>query len=286
MSIAEKLTIIAENQQRVFDAGRNSGGGGGDYDSGYNDGYSNGYDEGYYSGYDSGYYEGQDYGYIEGQQSEYDRFWDNYQDYGNRTNYEDAFNAAGGMWNDETFRPKYDLIFGNGYYGYSAFKRLSVTNLAETLENLGVQLDTSRCETLAYLFQSSTTQRIPTIDCTNAHVYAPSGLEYSFFDCGSLHTIDKLIVTEQLNYVQTFHYCPSLVNIVFDGVIGNDISFRDSTNLSKASITSIVNHLSTTASGKTLTLSRTAVTGAFGGTTASEWTSLIATRPNWTISLV
>ena len=281
MSISEKLVTIAENQQRVFDAGRNSGGGG-DYDSGWSDGYSSGYGD----GYDSGYYDGQDIGYGEGQQSEYDRFWDNFQDYGNRINYEDAFNAARGIWNDETFRPKYDLIFGNGYYGYSAFRRLSVTNLAETLENLGVQLDTSRCETLAYLLQSSTTQRIPTIDCTNAHVYAPSGLEYSFFDCGSLHTIDKLIVTEQLKYVQTFNYCPSLVNIVFDGVIGNDISFSESTNLSKASITSIVNHLSTTASGKYLTLSKTAVTNAFGSTTASAWTSLVNSRSNWTISLV
>lgn len=285
MSISEKLITIAENQQKVFDAGRNSGGGG-SYDEGYNDGYSSGFADGETNGWDIGYSNGWDSGYGEGQQSEYDRFWDNFQDYGNRTNYEDAFNAAHGIWNDDTFRPKYDLIFGDGYYGYSAFKRLSVTNLAETLENLGVQLDTSRCGNLAYLFQSSTTQRIPTIDCTNAHGNASAGLEYSFFDCGSLHTIDKLIVTEQLKYVQTFNYCPSLVNIVFDGVIGNDISFRDSTNLSKASITSIVNHLSTTASGKYLTLSKTAVTNAFGSTTASAWTSLVNSRSNWTISLV
>lgn len=38
MSIAEKLTTIAENVQKVYEAGKAAGGGSGDYDKGYEDG--------------------------------------------------------------------------------------------------------------------------------------------------------------------------------------------------------------------------------------------------------
>lgn len=46
-----------------------------------------------------------EYIYNDGVKSEYDRFWDNYQDYGNRTDYTQAFSKAG--WNNETYKPKY-----------------------------------------------------------------------------------------------------------------------------------------------------------------------------------
>ena len=48
MSIAEKLTTIAENQQRVYDKG---------YDKGYFDGEDEGYTEGYTRGYDNAIYD-------------------------------------------------------------------------------------------------------------------------------------------------------------------------------------------------------------------------------------
>lgn len=63
--------------------------------------------------------------------------------------------------------------------------------------------------------------------------------------------------------------------------------------LSKPSITSIINCLSTTTSGLTVTLSKTAVNNAFetsegvaDGSTSQEWLNLVATKTNWTISLV
>lgn len=48
---------------------------------------------------------GYDRGYAEGVQAEYDRFWDVYQQNGERTNYENAFYGVG--WTDETYKPKY-----------------------------------------------------------------------------------------------------------------------------------------------------------------------------------
>lgn len=283
MSISEKLVTIAENQKRVFDAGRNSGGGGGDYDSGYSDGYDNGYydgyNDGYDSGYDSGYYEGQDIGYSEGQQSEYDRFWDAFQDSGNLRDYQYGFTGA--RWNNETFKPKYDLVLGGGYSGAQMFFNCQVTNIAEALENQGVRLDTKKAETLGQMFQYSSTVRIPELDCTKCWNH---GLEYAFYNAPA-NTIDKLIVHEGLQYTGTFGGC-DVINITFDGVIGESLSFDASWRLSKASMQNIFEHLSATASGKTLTILREAVERAFGSTTASAWTSLVNSRSNWTISLV
>jgi hypothetical protein len=56
-----------------------------------------------------------------------------------------------------------------------------------------------------------------------------------------------------------------------------------SPKLSKASIESIINALSSTTSGLTVTISKTAKEAAF---TSAEWSALIATKSNWTISLV
>ena len=61
MSIAEKLTTIAENQQRVYDAGFSAGqaqGGNGGYDEGYIDGWNEGSTNSYNNGYDDGLEEG------------------------------------------------------------------------------------------------------------------------------------------------------------------------------------------------------------------------------------
>jgi hypothetical protein len=106
-----------------------------------------------------------------------------------------------------------------------------------------------------------------------------------------------LIVTEGLKYSSTFKGCANLKNIVFEGVIGEDINFQWSTKLTEASIRSIITHLSDTASGKTLTLSKVAVDNAFmfsgdggdvPGTDESNpyWPQLRDSKPNWTITLV
>ena len=92
MSIAEKLTIVAENQQKVYDAGYAKGRASGGYDDGYE----------------------------AGQQAEYDRFWDNYQENGTQTNYYQKFTQNG--WTDETFNPKYPITCsGESTNGRSVF---------------------------------------------------------------------------------------------------------------------------------------------------------------------
>ena len=265
MSISEKLITIAENQQKVFDAGRNSGGGG-SYDEGYNNGYSDGYDSGYYQGLDSGY--------SEGQQSEYDRFWDNFQDYGNRTNYTHAFAGLG--WTDETFKPKHTIrVVG---WLERMFYNCNIKELI-----LSGVTDFSAATDCRYMFTDAMTESIDVVDLSNiAEIRDP------FYYVPNLHTIGKVKLADDGN--QTFSpdwmYTTKLVNLTIEGKFGNDVSFWTCSRLSRESIESIISALSTSVSGKTLTLKQVAVTNAFGSTTASAWTSLVNSRSNWTISLV
>ena len=84
----------------------------------------------------------------------------------------------------------------------------------------------------------------------------------------------------------------ALKNITVEGPIAYSISFKDCP-LSKESILSVFNALSDTITGMTLTLKLLAVNTAFetsegaaDGSTSEEWNTLIATKSNWTISLV
>ena len=225
-------------------------------------------------------------GIAEGKQAEYDAFWDAYQYYhGAAQNYQYAFCNDG--WNDETFKPKYDIVMGVGYSGTNAFWSCAVSNIAEALEKRGLILDTTLCGYATSMFQNAKTKRLPELNFTHAMDYnAGNGLHMTFLN-SSVETIDKLIVTENLKYNSTFQSCANLKNIVFEGVIGQAINFQWSTLLSHDSIVSVINALSTTASGQTATFSKTAVNNAFtGGSEGSEWQALIDTKKNWAFSLV
>ncbi|MBO5019578.1 MAG: hypothetical protein J6D52_02820, partial [Clostridia bacterium] len=210
MSIAEKLQTIAENEQKVYDAGK---------------------------------------------KSEYDAFWDIFQQNGNRTNYSHGFAGLG--WNDETFKPKYDI---NIIEGERVFTNTRITDLKGILERHNVKLDTSQSYYFSQPFMNSTITDSPVLDM-RSHV----NISYLLHNAKSLVNVDKVIIkndgSQTLNYFATG--CTALKEIRFEGVIGNNIDFKDSP-LTKESITSIINALSPTVSGKTVTFSNTAVTNAFG----------------------
>ena len=258
------------------------------YDNGCSDGYTIGYDVGEEDGFNFGYALGGDEGYEAGKQAEYDRFWDAYQENGKRAQYEYAF----ADWKEEAFKPKYNFILQLGHTGQNMFWRCRVTNIAEVLEKQGIILDTTKCGNMSNFFQNSYTTRIPVLNCTHAQDYSSNGLYYAFYNCQA-ETIDKLIVTEDLMYIYTFGKCTNLKNIVFEGVIGNNIDFQSSP-LSKDSITNIVNHLSETKTGQTLTLKKSAVNDAFSINVddestypeGSEFYTLRHSKDNWTFSYV
>ena len=219
-----------------------------------------------------------------GMQTEYERFWYNmfYKTYPDgEMNY--AF--AGFAWNNPAvFRPNRNLKPTNAQNMFSYWNNGGRIDLVEHFAELGISLDFSNCEVMNSCFYTNTSvTRLGVIDLTKAGKYAQA----IFYTASNLVTIEEIIIPDNVTSLNnTFGYCYNLQNIKVSGVIPVAVSFQWSTKLSKVSITSIINALSSTTSGLTVTLSKTAVTNAFGSTTATEWTTLIATKSNWTISLV
>lgn len=247
MSISDKLTTIAENEQKVYEAGRTQ---------------------------------------------EWNDFWDIYQSRGSRRAYEHAFRGlvAEGVngWDDSNFKPKYDIIASNLAY---CFQYSSITNLKQILEDCGVSLsfsDSMIAAGLYYAFEYSRITHIPELYCPTV-----SNMQNAFRICRDLKSIDKITVSSGCSTLNAFLDCNALEEIRIGSVIANAWNFQWSTKLSKDSITSVINALSGTSSGLTVTFSKRAVNNAFktaeglsDGSSSSEWATLIGTKPNWTISLV
>lgn len=238
MSISDKLTAIAENEQKVYDAGRMLG------------------------------------------QSD---IWDMVQNFGNRTNYGCAFDR----WSGKNFNPKYPMQPTSCESMFNFF----ASGDAETVDLRGVDLDTSKSTSFSYMCNGGKVSAFGAIDTTSA-----SEIKNVFYNARDLHTVEVFILKEdgsQAAGSNVFRNCGELVNIVIQGKWGKSISAQYSTKLSKDSIFSFVNALLDTATEQTLTLSKTAVNKAFetsedakDGSTSAEWSALVATKPNWTISLV
>lgn len=247
MSVAEKLTTIAENEQKVYEAGK---------------------------------------------QTEYDAFWNACQNYGNRTNY--IYGFAGASWNNKTLNLKYAIAI-TGTRGENMFLRCNCTGDTRLdMTEVCKKLDASQATSGKEMFRDAYLENV-TIDLGNATTIA------NCFNSGNsaAHAIKNvtLKVTEKCTaFTTAFSYCRETEEVIFteDSVIAaNGLNLQWSDKLSKASVISVVNALSTTTTGLTVTLSKTAVNNAFetsteaaDGSTSKEWADLIATKPNWTISLV
>ena len=259
MSLAEKLKTIAENERRVYDVGWGKGNMAGistGFEEGRNFGHQEGYDEGYAAGV-----------------------------------------AAGGGGGMDTFFEKMNSI-----------NYLFMSNYNADLMDYVLSRDLTgrRCQ---YVFTDNTTvtdvsiigkpsvihglfQRCTSLVNAEVNTEGMSVITDVFNGCTSLKNAGTINFSSVTYASRTFQNCSALEEIRITGEIKIDIDLHWSTKLSKASITSIMGALSTTASGKTLTLSRTAVEVAFStmegvtnGMTSKEWQDLADTRPNWTISL-
>lgn len=216
--------------------------------------YATGKSEGIIEGNAKGIAEGKAEGIAEGKQAEYDRFWNDFQEYGNKVTYTFAF--AGYNWTDNIYNPKYPIKIHGNRSGNYAFQYSYITDTKVPITITGDAL-----------------------------------LPYAFAYMPNCHTIRKITVDETVTVATTtFVGLTALENIEFGGVIAKGApSFVPSTKLTKASITSIINALSDTTSGLELGLSLTAVNNAFKteeqplGALTDEWKALVATKSNWTI---
>ena len=252
MSVAKKLTTVAQNMSKVYAAGKEAG-----------------------------------------VQSEYDRFWDAFQDYGKRTSYSYAF--AGGLnWTKEHFRPKYDLIVAGGSSSMfvDAFrKEEEPLDFVELFNELGIVLDFSTMGNCIVfdMFQNAKICHLGVIDLRKK-----TGSLSNWFRSSYLRKIDLIrLGTDNDNTFQnSFNGDTALEEVYFEGVIYADINFQHSP-LIKASIKNIMSCLSDSTSGTTVSFNLNAVNTAFetsegaaDGSESEEWLALVATKPNWTINLV
>ena len=204
----------------------------------YNDGKSEGETEGYNKGHTDGYNEG----HTAGKQEEYDAFWDNYQNFGNKKKYDSAFRNVDYLdynsWTKETLRPKYDVIPTSAdrtFYGVKG-----IADLGEHFQDLGVKLDFSKSISLFNCFCYGEWVTLPTIDCSNA---SGNGITGMCNYCYSLETIEKWIMSEKVTKAgQCFIECYKFKNINVEGVIAVSVSFSQSP-LTVESMLSIITHL-------------------------------------------
>ena len=275
--IAEKLVEVANNVQKVFAAGKQQG---------HDEGYDSGYDAGLEAGKElGGYNEGYDEGYSK---SESD-FWDVVQQNGSRTDYSWAFFA----WGCEYLRPKHKVIP----------QGLGVNDICYNMASLkkieAAYFDFSQASGVNYSYSFCSCHVLEEIEDVG---FMPAAkYNYTFAWNPMLKTIAKITADENTLFEHSFDGCKSLENITFAGVIGQNVNFNYCTKLTQASIESIVNHLSDSATGKTLTLSKAAVDEEFAfffavGNTSEEipgthpdnpyWWPLRNTKSNWEIAYV
>lgn len=218
MSIADKLNTIAENEQKVYNKGK---------------------------------------------QSEYDAFWDDYQQNGNRTEY--MYGFAGICWNSENFKPKYPIVlnhrseFRNSNGMFFLFDRDLTKPPIEIHEG---DIDFSgNIYTMNQMFQNANVavvemNAIPAILKSMAQTFTMNDM-----NAHKLHTI-KIGVREETTYSGDAFRGSKLANVSFvDGsVIGQSISFEYCQNLTIESMQNIISCLkdySGTSTTKTLTFGST-----------------------------
>lgn len=202
-----------------------------------------------------------------GKKTQYDAFWDRYQENGNRTDYRYAFSGIG--WTDETFKPKYPIKPVGDAGAESTFYASQMTHFPDGL------LDFSKV-TLAYMtFRLSKLVTAPALDISNCI----RGTSWLFGQCGDLKEIKTITVSEKVTFANFAYACPALETITFAGTIGQNLSFQWSPLLSQDSVQSIIDALKdlTGTVSQTLTFHKDV-----GGRLTAEQKAVI-TAKNWTL---
>lgn len=208
--------------------------------------------------------------YLAGKKSEYDSFWDNFQQNGNRTDYSYAFMTEG--WNDTNFKPKYPL---------------KTTNPSQMFFQCGMvdaklECDFSICTMYTYwVFRFCKAKHIGVVDFSNSVRGDYLGGCFAFMT--NCTDIDELILSEKYEFFNTFANSPKLTNVKFSGVIGkNGLNLSPCPQLTHDSLMSVINCLkdySKDTSGTSWVLT-------LGSTNLNKLTNAekaIATGKGWTL---
>lgn len=174
------------------------------------------------------------------------------------------------------FRPTKDLIPTRADYMFAWF--YMPFDLKAQLDELGRVLDTSKCQYMTMLFYASYIKRIGKISLISA---LPNYVNRMFDGANLLETIECLEFdgTKEYNLENSFRNAKELKNLTIEGeFIGNNLNVSDCTLLTHDSLMSIINHLGTITTAKTVTL---------GSTNLAKLTDAekaIATGKGWTLA--
>ncbi len=217
------------------------------------------------TGGDGGSY---DQGYADGKQAEYDRFWDAFQQNGNRTMYHYAF----ARWVDECYNPKHPVCPEH------AGEMFANSEITDIYKNGAVTVDFSNTSAMSATFQNANKlKELGIIDMRKV-----TSNTYNTFSSKSLEKIEKILLTEAGQptfYAQTFSGASKLSHIAFEGAIYGTVSFANSPLLTNASVQNIIDHLKDLTGVTAQTLTLHATVGA--NLTDAQKTAISA--KNWTV---
>lgn len=242
-----------------------------------------------------------DAGVEAGKKSEYDAFWDNAQLNGNRFVYQ-MFCASVGIPSEFLKKPKYPFVLKDAAYNFmSQYNTAYGTEVGgdkniytAPMDLSSWEIDTSEVTNASCFFHNASVANL-TLDFSNATTLSQA-FQSSSRGCPNNITIKVSEKCASLNYAfaHAMHseYCADVVRFSEGSVIACGDLKLQWTNLSKESLISVINALSSATSGLPVALRLKCVdkefetsAGANDGSTSEEWLNLVATKPNWTISL-
>ena len=258
MSIADRLSIIAENQVEVYNAG---------YEKGKSEGGNT--EEAYNQGFEAG------------QKSQSELFWGGIQKNGTRVDYNSSFKST--IWDENSFKPLYDIKPTSASYMFTQStyngKQLEMEQVEK---DNNMVFDFSACTKMEMAFACELFRTFNVIDLTSS-----SQNDYIFYDGyssskGRKVRIERLICSETTKFgSSSFRHCNKLEYIGFEGVLANNLTIDECIRLSHESIMKLLGILKDYAgTGTTHTLT-------LGTTNLAKLTDAekaIATNRGWTLA--
>lgn len=162
--------------------------------------------------------------YEAGEKAENGRMWDYIQNYGDRSSTELMFMA----WNCKYIRPKHKIVATNVSSRRQTFLSNRSLKIIEKkyfdfTQCPKSQYPTSNLEGWYYTFTSCfDLEVIEDIGLCNANIFT-----HTFNWCGKLHTIECIYPDKDTKFNKAFDNCGALTYIRVNGVIGQNIDFKD-----------------------------------------------------------
>lgn len=183
-----------------------------------------------------------------GEKAQYDRFWDAFQQNGERTAYNSAF---GCQWTPEIWKPKYPIRPTNIYMMFfsNTSEHLIIPDFVEFCEENNIVFDLSNASgTGTYALAALHTNHFGILDFSCKDTSKTISIPHLFYSHGyegGVKIIDEFISSERTIYFQnTFQNATYLEELNMSGVIAtNDFNVQWCTKLTRKSLLSIIEAL-------------------------------------------